>query len=63
MNMLKTFFEVGCKKELFDGLKITQEKELCEECMGQYPVMTFAYGDFASYDENAHACVIEELET
>jgi hypothetical protein len=29
--MLKSFFEIGCKKELFDGLKIAQEKELCEE--------------------------------
>jgi hypothetical protein len=42
MNMLKTFFEVGCKKELFDGLKIAQEKELCEEYMGQYPVISIS---------------------
>jgi hypothetical protein len=42
MSMLKTFFEVGCKKELFAGLKIAQEKELCEEYMGQYPVISIS---------------------
>ena len=30
MSMLKCFFEVGSAPELFDGLKITQEKNLCE---------------------------------
>jgi hypothetical protein len=45
MNMLKSFFEVGCKKELFDGLKIAQEKELCEEYMGQYPVISIDLKD------------------
>ncbi len=40
MSMLKCFFEVGCKKELFDGLKISQEKELCEEYMGKFPVLS-----------------------
>jgi hypothetical protein len=42
MNMLKTFFEVGCKKELFDGLKVVKERELCEEYMGQYPVISIS---------------------
>ena len=31
MSMLKCFFEIGCDKTLFDGLKIAREKELCEE--------------------------------
>ncbi len=39
LAMLKSFFEVGCRKELFDGLKISQEKELCERYMGQFPVI------------------------
>ena len=30
MNMLKSFFEVGCDKSLFQGLKISKEKELCK---------------------------------
>jgi hypothetical protein len=40
MSMLQTFFEIGCKKELFTGLKITQEKELCDEYMGKFPVVS-----------------------
>jgi hypothetical protein len=40
MNMLQTFFEVGCKRELFDGLKVSQERELCEEYMGKFPVIS-----------------------
>lgn len=39
MSMLKNFFELGCKKELFDGLEISKEKELCEKYMGQFPVI------------------------
>ncbi len=40
MNMLKTFFEIGCNASLFDGMKISQEKELCEQYMGKYPVIS-----------------------
>ena len=40
MSMLKCFFEAGCDKTLFDGLKILQEKELCEKYMGQFPVIS-----------------------
>ena len=39
MSMLKCFFEIGCDQTLFEGLKISQEKELCETHMGQYPVI------------------------
>ena len=27
MSMLQTFFEIGCDKTLFDGLKISEECE------------------------------------
>ena len=40
MDMLKSFFEIGCCEELFDGLKIAQEQELCEQYMGQFPVIS-----------------------
>lgn len=40
MSMLKSFFEVGCDKTLFDGLKISREKELCEKYMGKFPVIS-----------------------
>lgn len=42
MSMLKTFFEIGCDKTLFQGLKISEEKELCEEYMGQFPVISIS---------------------
>jgi hypothetical protein len=45
MSMLQTFFDIGCKKELFDELKIAREKELCEEYMGQYPVISISLKD------------------
>ena len=37
--MIKCFFEIGCDRTLFNGLKIMQEKELCENYMGQFPVI------------------------
>lgn len=39
MSMIKCFFEIGCDRTLFNGLKIMQEKELCENYMGQFPVI------------------------
>ena len=42
MSMLKTFFEIGCNKTLFQGLKISEEKELCKEYMGQFPVISIS---------------------
>ena len=39
MSMLKSFFEIGTDKTLFDQLYIAVNKELCEEYMGQYPVI------------------------
>lgn len=39
MSMLKSFFEIGTDAILFDGLYISQNKKLCEEYMGKYPVV------------------------
>ena len=39
MSMLKSFFEIGTDKTLFDGLYISKNKELCYEYMGKYPVI------------------------
>ena len=39
MSMLKSFFEVGADKTLFDGLLISQETALCEVYMGKFPVI------------------------
>ena len=42
MSMLKHFFEIGCDKTLFDELYISQNRELCERYMGQFPVVSIS---------------------
>ena len=42
MSMLKCFFEIGRDPALFEGLKIMQEKELCERYMGKFPVISIS---------------------
>lgn len=39
MSMLKSFFEIGTDKALFEGLYISKNQELCKEYMGKYPVV------------------------
>ena len=52
MSMLESFFSLNTDKSVFEGLKISEEKELCAEYMGKYPVISIslreAYAD--SYD-------------
>ena len=45
MSMLKCFFEIGVDKTLFDGLAISKETALCEECMGKFPVVFISLKD------------------
>ena len=40
MSMLKTFFELETDKSLFQNLRISEEKSLCEEYMGKFPVIS-----------------------
>lgn len=42
MSMLRYFFEIGTDPSLFDGLYISQKKELCEEYMGKFPVVSIS---------------------
>ena len=42
MSMLKSFFEIGGDPALFEGLKISEKKELCEKYMGQFPVISIS---------------------
>ena len=39
MSMLKCFFEIGGDTSIFEGLCVSQEKQLCEAHMGKYPVV------------------------
>ena len=53
MSMLRSFFEIGTDKTLFDGLYISHNKELCDAHMGKYPVIFISLKDVEglSYDE------------
>lgn len=53
MSMFRSFFEIGTDKSLFDGLYISQNKALCDEHMGKYPVIFISLKDVEglSYDE------------
>ena len=42
MSMLENFFSIEGDKTIFDGLKISEEKALCEEYMGKYPVISIS---------------------
>ncbi len=42
ISMLKCFFEINCEKALFAGMDILQEKELCEQYMGKFPVISIS---------------------
>ena len=42
MSMLKAFFEIGGDPALFEGLEISEKKELCEKYMGQFPVISIS---------------------
>ena len=59
MSMLKSFFEIGTDKSLFDGLYISGNKELCDEHMGKYPVifLSFKGVEGLTYDEAFDALV------
>ena len=39
MSMIRSFFEIGTDPLLFEGLYISKNKALCDQYMGQYPVI------------------------
>ena len=43
MSMLRSFFEIGMDKSLFDGLYISGNKVFCDEHMGKYPVIFLSF--------------------
>ena len=59
MSMLKSFFEIGTDKSLFDGLYISGNKVLCDKHMGKYPVifLSFKGVEGLTYDEAFDAFV------
>ena len=59
MSMLKSFFEIGTDTSLFDGLYISENKELCEQHQGQYPVIFLSLKDVEglSFSEAKRRCI------
>ncbi|MEZ3445864.1 MAG: ATP-binding protein [Lachnospiraceae bacterium] len=45
MDMLRAFFEIGADASYFEGLEIMQEKTLCENYMGKFPVISVSLKD------------------
>ncbi|MCD7777916.1 MAG: ATP-binding protein [Clostridiales bacterium] len=65
MSILKSFFEIGTDKSLFDGLVISKEAELCEKHMGQYPVIAITLKqitgeDYKTAESNLWSCISNE---
>ena len=61
MSMLKCFFEIGGDQTLFDGLKITEEKSLCEEYMGQFPVISISLKSIDGPDFEAASAALRTV--
>ena len=61
MSMLKSFFEIGTDKSLFDGLKIAENKELCAEYQGQFPVIFISLKSVDGLTFEAAAAALRRL--
>lgn len=64
MSMLRYFFDIETDKTLFDGLYISQNKQLCEEYMGKFPVIFLSLKgvDGLTFSE-AQFCLAELIES
>ena len=61
MNMLSEFFDIRKdSKELFEGLYISNNKEICKDWMNQYPVISLSFRTVDRLDFNSAA---EQLKT
>lgn len=45
MSMMRHFFELDGNRNIFEGLQIMEEEELCEEYMGKFPVISLSLKD------------------
>ncbi len=61
MSMLKYFFEAGSDIALFDGLEISKEKELWEEYMGKFPVISISLKEVAGENFDAAKRVLRSV--
>ena len=61
MSMLRAFFEIGADASLFEGLHIAENKTICEEYMGRYPVIFLSLKSVEGLDFEAARYRITEL--
>lgn len=60
MSMLESFFSIDTDLELFEGLYISERKDLCEEYMGKFPVLSVSLKNIDSADyETARAMTVK----
>lgn len=59
MSMLKSFFDIGTDKSVFEGLYISNNAKFCDEYMGKYPVIFVSFKDVngMTYDDAYDALV------
>lgn len=67
ISMLQSFFEIGRDPGLFDGLKITKNKGICEKHQNKYPVISLLlnYVSGENFEEARSALctvIVEEYE-
>ena len=56
MSMLKSFFDLSGDQKIFQDLKISEEKSLCDKYMGKFPVISISLkGVNGIHYENARA--------
>lgn len=63
MSMLEAFFDIRRdSREIFDGLEIMSEDELCAEWMNQWPVLSISFKDIANDNfEDSYEQLLFEL--
>ena len=64
MSMLRYFFDIEADKTLFDGLYVSNNKQLCDEYMGKFPVIFLSLKgvDGLTFSE-ARFCLAELIES
>ena len=64
MSMLRYFFEKGTDKSLFKGLYISKNRQLCEEYMGEFPVIFLSLKGVEGFTfEESILCLAELIES
>ena len=61
MSMLKCFFEIEGDPVLFNGLRIMQERDLCEKYMGKFPVISVSLKSVSGLNFKAASAALKNI--